>query len=149
MWMSLITAIPSLLSGAFGSINKLTDAISNQKIAAINATTEQDRIRANENVLTLQARRDVMIAESAHSKLNIYIRALITIGPASLLLKVFLWDKVIGSLVGCSQAARGTCGVFTTDSLDENLWQVVMVVLGFYFLADTSSLISRMFAGKK
>ena len=66
-----------------------------------------------------------------------------------MLLKIFLWDKVIGSFVGCSQAAKGTCGMFTTDALDPNLWQVVMVVLGFYFLADTSQAVSRIFASRK
>lgn len=148
-WLDLITAAPALFKGLFGTIDNLTKAISDQKIAAINATTEKERVRANENVLTLQARRDVMIAESAHSKVNIYMRALISVGPTSVLLKIFLWDKVIGSFVGCSQAARGTCGMFVTDPLDANLWQVIMVVLGFYFLADTSSVISRMFAARK
>lgn len=149
--LSLLTAIPSLLKGLFGSIDGITAAISNQKIAAINATTEQERIHANENVLTLQSRRDVLIAESAHSKLNIYMRALISVGPTSVLLKIFLWDKVIGSFVGCSGklADPVACRVFVTDSLDPNLWQVVMVVLGFYFIADTTQAVSRMFAQKK
>lgn len=148
MW-ELITGLPGLIKGLFGSIDGITAAISNTKIAAINATTEQERIHANEMVLTLQARRDVLIAESAHSKVNIYMRALISLGPTSVLLKIFLWDKVIGSLAGCSQAAHGTCGKFTTDALDPNLWQVVMVVLGFYFVADTTQAVSRMFAQKK
>lgn len=147
--MEWLMAVPSLISGLFGTVNGITKAISDQKIAAMNATTEQERIHANEMVLTLQSRRDVLIAESAHSKLNIVMRFLISLGPCSVLLKIFFWDKVIGSLVGCSQAARGTCGIFTTDPLDANLWQVIMVVLGFYFVADTSQSISRIFAAKK
>jgi hypothetical protein len=147
--IDLLTAAPAFFKGLFGTVDGITKAISDQKIAAINATTEKERIHANEMVLTLQARRDVMIAESAHSKINIWMRAAISVGPTSVLLKIFLWDKVIGSFVGCSQAVKGTCGIFTTDPLDANLWQVIMVVLGFYFLADTSTIISRILGARK
>lgn len=146
--LDLLMAAPALIKGLFGTVDNITKAISDQKIAAINATTERERVHANEMVLTLQSRRDVLIAESAHSKVNVYMRAAISVGPTAVLLKIFLWDKVIGSFVGCSQAAKGTCGIFVTDDMDANLWQVIMVVLGFYFVADTSTAISRMFATK-
>lgn len=137
MW-NLITALPSLISGLFGSVNAITAAISNEKIAALTATTQQDQIAANERVATLQQQRDVLIADSAHSKLDLYIRSAIAIGPTGYLLKIFLWDKVLGSL---------THG--TTDPLDLNLWQVVMVVLGFYFLSATSATVARIVANRK
>lgn len=146
-WLSLITSVPSLISGLFGTVNHITDAISNEKIAVVNATTEQDRIAAQERVNTLQARRDVMIAESAHSKINVWVRAFIAFGPASYLFKIFFWDKVIGSIMGCAKGGAPwlmSCSSFTTDPIDGNLWQVVMIVLGFYFLADTGTAIARI-----
>lgn len=155
MLFSLLTAIPSLLSGLFGSINGITAAISNAQIAKIQATTQEEQIRATEVVDTLRARRDVMIAESAHSRLNIIMRFLIAFGPALILTKIFVWDKVIGSFYGCSGAGVAaenlgrSCATFNTDVLDPNLWQVVMVVLGFYFLADASATVSRIFAARK
>jgi hypothetical protein len=42
--------------------------------------------------------------------------------------KVLVWDKALGQWTGGR-----------TDALDPNLWQVVMVVLGFYFLSETVS----------
>lgn len=142
---SALLAIPGLISGMFGTINGITNAISNQKIAVINAATEQERITAQERVNTLQARRDVLIAEAGSgSRLNLIIRSLIAIGPASVIVKLFFWDKVIGSLVGCSQAARGTCGIFTTDALDVNMWTVITVVLGFYFVSEVSIGVARI-----
>src|ERR1039458_4114904 len=100
-FLAMLGSIPSLITGMFGTINGITSAISNQKIAVINATTEQDRIQAQERVNTLQARRDVLIAEAGSgSRINLIMRVVLAIGPASILLKVFLWDKVIGSLVG-------------------------------------------------
>jgi hypothetical protein len=137
MW-SLLTALPSLISGLFGSINGITNAISNEKIAAITAKTQEEQIAANERVATLQQQRDVLIADSAHSNLDLYIRSFIAIGPACYILKIFLWDKVLGAWTNGS-----------TDPIDGNLWQVVMVILGFYFLSATSTTIARIFASRK
>jgi hypothetical protein len=151
MWIiSLLTAIPSLISGMFGTINGVSKALSDAKIAAINAKTAEEKIHADEQVSTLQARRDVLIGEAASgSRLNMIIRAGLALGPLAILLKVFLWDKVIGSLAGCSQAAKGTCGQFVTDPLDPNLWNVVTIVLGFYFVSEISLGVSRIFSAKK
>lgn len=143
MW-SFITAIPGLLSGLFGSINHITDAISNEKIAGLNAKTQEEKIASDERVQTLSARRDVMIAEAGTSRLNIYIRSLIALGPASVLLKIFLWDKVVGSFAGCSGAEPGTCKVFVTDALDPNLWAVITAVVGFYFLTEVGLGVARI-----
>lgn len=140
-----LTAIPGLISGAFGTINGITRALSDAKIAAINATTAQEKIIADERVMTLQARRDVMIAEAGSgSRLNLIMRTMIAAGPASVILKLFLWDKVIGSLVGCSQAAKGTCGIFVTDPLDANMWTVITIVLGFYFVSEVTVGVTRI-----
>lgn len=129
MWSFLLGLIPS----AFSTINSITSAISNAKIAAINATTDQERIAAEAEVETLQARRDVLIADAAQSHVDIYIRSLIAIGPAVYLTKIFIWDKVLNAWTNGS-----------TDLLDPHLWNVVMVVLGFYFLATASISISKI-----
>lgn len=144
MW-ALITGLPGLISGAFGTINGITKALTDARIAQINAVTQQEKITADERVMTLQARRDVMIAEAGSgSRLNLIIRSVLAIGPASVILKLFLWDKVIGSLVGCSQAPKGTCGIFTTDTLDANMWTVITVVLGFYFVSEVTIGVTRI-----
>lgn len=139
MWLiSLFTSLPAFFSGLFGSINSITAAISNEKIAAITATTDAERIHSQERVAQLQQQRDVLIADAQHSKLDLYIRSFIAIGPASYLLKIFLWDKVL---------AYWTNG--TTDRIDQNLWQVVMVILGFYFVSATTTTVARIFASRK
>ena len=144
MW-ALITGIPGLIAALFGSINHITDAIANEKIVALNATTEQEKIASSERIKSLELRRDVMIAEAGSSRLNIVIRSIIALGPASVLLKIFFWDKTIGSFVGCAgRTAPGTCSTFVTDALDPNLWQVVSIVLGFYFLYEGGVGIARI-----
>lgn len=143
--LSFIMGLPGMIGGIFGTINGITKALSDAKIEAIRATTEQERIIANERVATLQARRDVLVSEAASgSKLNIYMRTAIAVGPASVILKMFLWDKVIGSFAGCSQAPRGTCGIFVTDPLDENMWTVITIILGFYFVSEVAVGVTRI-----
>jgi|GEM_PF-2846152 len=154
--MGMLTAIftglstaSSFFTGMFGTINGVTKALGDAKIAAINAVTAQDKIQAEERVSMLQARRDVLIGEAGSgSRLNLIIRSLFALGPLSVVLKLYFWDKVIGSLVGCSQAAHGTCGAFTTDPLDENGWKVMSVVLGFYFVSEITLGVTRIVKSK-
>jgi len=151
---SLIAGLPGLISGAFGTINGVTKALSDSKIAVIKAGTEEERIEAQERVQTLQARRDVLIAEAGSgSRLNLIMRSVIATGPASVLMKIFLWDKVIGSLAGCSgeltHAEKLACRVFVTDPLDANLWQVITIVLGFYFVSEVAVGVTRIVKAKR
>lgn len=144
-FFTLLTAVPSLVSGAFGTINGVTKALSDAKIAVINAKTEEERIHSQERVNTLQARRDVLVGEAnSGSRLNLIIRSLFAVGPLSIVLKLYFWDKVIGSLAGCSAAPAGTCGQFVTDPLDENGWKVISVVLGFYFVTEITLGVTRI-----
>jgi hypothetical protein len=138
--LSFILGLPGLISGAFGTINGITNAIANEKLAAIKATTQEEQIAANERVATLQQRRDVLIADASHGSWDIWIRTLIAVGPTIYLFKIFALDKVIGPALGFN---------WSTDPLDANLWQVVMVVLGFYFLSETSTKVARIFAARK
>lgn len=137
-WLSVIGSIPSLVTGLFGTLNGITSAIANEKLATIAATTEQERIASQERVNTLEQRRDVLIADAAHGSWDIWIRSLIAVGPALYLFKIFVIDKVFGFIFQTS-----------TDPLDPNLWNVVMVVLGFYFLSETSTRISRIVTARK
>jgi hypothetical protein len=87
------------------------------------AKTDKEKIAADERIKTLQARRDVLVAE-AGNRVNGWMRAALAMPVAIILWKVFVYDKAIG------QWTRGT-----TDALSPELWQVVMIVIGFYFLA--------------
>lgn len=64
--MALLTAVVGglkLLSELSGAITNITKAISDTKIAGINATTEKERIAADERVKSLEAERDVLIVQ--------------------------------------------------------------------------------------
>jgi len=113
----------SILLGLMDPIEKITEAIVKARADALNATTEQAKIAAQEDIAMLQARQAVLIAESGVSRVNVYIQALLAFPVIVLLWKIFIWDKAFGQL---------TSG--HTDPLSPELWQVVMVVIGFYFV---------------
>jgi hypothetical protein len=146
MW-ALLTALPGVLKGLFGTVNHVTDAISNEKIAVVNAKTEEERIAAQERVNTLTMKRDVMIAEAATSKINIRMRAALACCVLVILAKILIWDHSVGPFYGCvgklEGAAAKACAAFTTDALGSDIWQVIMVVIGFYFLSEVATFFKR------
>lgn len=121
----MLSLIFGFLGALINPISSIVGKIADAKVELAKAQTDKDRIAAQERVETLQARRDVMIAETAgpFGWINSLMRGLLAAGPCVFLLKVFIWDKVLQDITHGS-----------TDALDPNLWNVVMVVLGFYFL---------------
>jgi hypothetical protein len=122
--LNFLLGLLGLIPSGLKTLDGITAAISNEKIAAITATTDKERINAQERVETLQAQRDVLISDSQHSNLDVWMRTLIASGPTFILCKIFFYDKALG---------WGTTEIGTND----NLWTVIMVVLGFYFLSST------------
>jgi hypothetical protein len=110
-------------------IGSIATKIADAYTAKQNATTDQAKIAAGERIKTLEARRDVMVAEGG-SWLNPAMRAYIAFGPATYLFKIFIIDKVLG--------------MGRTDPLSAELWQVVIYVLGFYFLVEGATTITRI-----
>jgi hypothetical protein len=136
----------SLIPGLFTTINSVTAAISNERIKLIQAKTDQEKIAAQERITSLQAKRDVLVAESGRSNFNAFIRGGIGVIVSVILAKLLIWDKVIGSLAGCA-GVRGSsidCLVYRTDVIDGNLWNVIMAVIGFYFLYEAATNTARI-----
>lgn len=121
MWSMLLGLIP----GLFTTVNGITNAIANERIAGLNATTDQERIASQERVNTLQARKEVLLANSGNPFTK-FIMFGFGVGPLILLTKIYVWDKAFG---------QWTSG--HTDRLDDNLWWIIIAQIGFYFLANT------------
>jgi hypothetical protein len=127
--MSWLLSLLGLAKPLLNTIDGITTAIANEKIAALNAVTDQQRVASQERINTLQAQRDVLIEDSKHSNLDVWMRTIIASGPAFILCKIFFYDEL---------------GFGTTDIPNtSNLWNVIMVVLGFYFLATTATLFRK------
>lgn len=123
----MLTAIFGLIPSLFTTVNGITNAITNEKINLAQSQTTADKIAAEEKIASLQAKRDVLIAEAGTSNINAYIRAVMGGSVAFVLAKIFVWDKALGEFTGGH-----------TDALDPNLWNVVMATIGFYFVYEAS-----------
>lgn len=127
----MLSMIFGFLSGPLSAIIK---EIAETKRASLNAQTERERLENQEKLKALEARRDVLIAESRVSPINAHMRAYGLALPVSIVLwKIFVWDKALGQWTGGH-----------TDALDPKLWEVIMIVLGFYFLYETAATVSRI-----
>jgi hypothetical protein len=116
------------LLGLVDPISRIAGKIADARIAATNATTDKEKIAADERVKGLEVKRDVMVAE-AGSKLNAVMRAAYGIPPAIYLAKLFVYDKVLG--------------FGTTDPISPMMENVLWTVVGFYFLHHTARMLRR------
>ncbi len=123
----MISIITGLL-GLTDPIARIGKSIADARIAAMQASTDKEKIEQEERIKALEARRTVMERE-ADGKINQIIRALLAVPVIVFLWKVIIWDKVL---------ALGT-----TDDLSENLWYVAMMVLGFYYVHWTVGRLKR------
>lgn len=110
-------------------IGSIVEKIAAAKIAAATAQTDQARLAAEERVKTLEARRDIQVAE-AGSRINALVRLGFAAPPMIYLAKLYVWDKVLG------------WGV--TDPLSDELSSVMWAVIGFYFISETTLGVSRI-----
>src|SRR3990167_11151676 len=106
----LVSIFGMLAKAGIGTIaSRIADAYE----AKQKATTDKEKIAADERIKTLEAKRDVLVAE-AKSPINALIRVLFALPPAVYLAKIFVYDKVLG------------WGV--TDPLSDELEQIVWIV---------------------
>ena len=134
----MLSFIFGLIPGLLSTVNGITNAITNERINLAQAQNESDRIAIQEKIASLQAKRDVLVAESGSSKINAIIRACIGTFAAIPIAKLLVWDKVVGSFYGCAGVAGkvAACATFRTDPLDSNQWSVIMATIGFYFVYE-------------
>lgn len=152
--LSLLGGLPAIFTSVTGSINTVSNNLSNEKIALINATTDREKVEINERISTLQAQKDLLLAESMKSKLPLYMQIFGASGPFMYVFTIFAWDKVMGKFAGCvghtAPDQIGTlfwvdmsCKIFETDPLDANQIYLMLMVFGFFFVHTTVGLFKK------
>lgn len=119
-----------LTGGLFNSIsttiNNITAAISNQKIAQINATSDVEKAKIQANIDQLQAQREVLIAndKSGLGWVDEALRVGFALPFVVYFNKILIWDKVIGSWPN-----------YSTDALSTNDFYALCAILGYLFVS--------------
>lgn len=130
----MLFTILGALTGLAGPISQAVAKLTDLQIAKVQASTDADKNRIDGQISEAHDRMMVLTAE-AGSRINSIVRGFLAFGPMTYLNKVFVFDKVLGSLLGHSKGGD----IFSTDPLDANLWTVVTVVLSFYFVYDIAA----------
>lgn len=134
-------SILGLLTGLAGPLSSITGKISDLLVARAQARTDQERMKVDQQIEEAHDRKAILVAEAGNrvaGTINASMRLALAVGPAAILLKLMLWDKVIGSFAGCAgSGGHGlNCASFRTDPLDTNQWMVITAVIAFYFAYD-------------
>ena len=127
----MLLSILGWITGLAGPIAQITNKILDLQKQRLDAETNVVKAKIDQEIELAHDRRDVLVAE-AGSRINAYMRFFIALGPGLYLFKIFAYDKVLGSFLGCGRSSE--CPTFITDPLDANLWAVATAVVGFYFL---------------
>lgn len=114
----------SLIPGLFTTVNGITNAIANERLKLIQAKSDKDKIDSQERISQLEMQRQVLLAKTGNWETRLLVFAL-GVGPAIVLTKIFVWDKAFG------QWTNGH-----TEPFGPDLWKVISVQIGFYFLAS-------------
>ena len=109
----------AFLIGLINPLTRVAELIAKDRIASRDAKTDQERIAADERVKALEAKRDVMVAE-AGSRINQFIRVGFALPFVLYNAKLIIWDKILN--------------LGSTDALSDELYQVQLACIGFYFL---------------
>lgn len=99
-------------------LNAITDGIVKWQIAKENAKNDSERIKAEQNIATLEARRDLAISATQNDKWW-SPRVLIGYIVVALLFKLFVWDTVLG--------------IGVTPYPGSLVMEITGVVVAFYF----------------
>jgi hypothetical protein len=130
--IGLLTAIPGILKALTGfadTAKSISGDIARTRIAAREAETTEKKVVAEEETKTLQARRDVLLAEAPGSRMNQLVRTLLSLPAVYILWKIIVWDRGFGW--------------GTTDGLSTQEWSYIWMVCGFYLLARTVEIAKR------
>ncbi len=112
MWFSLISLV-------LGAVPAVVRELAQARVAQANATTDQEKIAAEENIKALEARRDVLI-QGTKSPWDIAARAFLMAPAGILMWKIWVWDKVLD--------------LGSTDPLSQLDITLIFTIYGFYFV---------------
>lgn len=118
--VAVISAILSWLSG--GIIGQLGKELREARKQELEAQNDHERLEAEKRVKELEAARDILIAEQGNF-ITRSVRPLFAIPFILFVWKVVVWDTLLG---------QGT-----TPHLSEEMYHLMWIIVGAYFLGRT------------
>lgn len=107
------------LIGLINPLGRIADKLAAAYVERSNAQTDQQRIAADERIKTLESRRDVIL-KAQSDPFERWVRIGFSLPFIIFVWKLVVWDKVLGW--------------GATDNLSDDLWAILYIVLGGYFV---------------
>lgn len=123
----------SIIKGLLG-FKGIAEKIADAYVAKQAALTDRERIVADERIKTLEMQRDVLIAEQ-RSWLTSWVRPAFAFPFVVYSWKLVIWDKVLK--------------LGTTDPLSENLTEIMVVIIGAFFIARPFEKVGQAWAARR
>jgi hypothetical protein len=116
------------LLGLFNPLSAIADKLAQAYVQKTNAQTEQQRIAAEERIVSLEAQRDVVL-KAQSDPMERWVRIGFALPFILYIWKLVIWDKLLG--------------YGATDGLSSDLWNILYIVLGGYFLDTVARRFTR------
>jgi len=134
-------AILGIFNIVIGPLLRIGEKIADYKTEQVKVSGNVKLSEINRDIEETHDKRFVLVAEASNPFLaasNALARGLLALGPICILTKIYIWDKSIGPFVGCvgNTSERDWCDKFTTDSMDPNLWWIILAIVSFYYLTS-------------
>lgn len=124
----MIAQLISWIAG--GALDRVGRHLKDAYLAKRQADSDEQKLEADLRIRQLEAQQKILIAEQGRAQTR-WIRPAIAFPFVAYLWKVVLWDKVFG--------------LGSTDSLSSELGEIMMVMIGAYFLTRP---FERLFKGR-
>lgn len=136
-WLNVIPVLGKLFD--FGS--SISSDIVKLKIQQSNATNEHEKIVLGGQISELEIKQRQQAVEAQYNaRTNQLIRVVFVIPVGVVIWTYMIWDKIICKSFSAATRASSVC---STDALSTEMWWVVYVVIGFYFLQNITQIMKR------
>lgn len=131
MLLTLLSWITGIAPALINIAGRLTDLAE----AKIRAKTDVEKAIIAEQIEAVHDKRAVLVADVGSriaTILDVGTRTAFALLALIYVAKILVWDKVIGAFYGCT--GHITCHLFQTDPIDNNMWWIILGIIGFYFV---------------
>lgn len=109
----------------FDTVESLGQKIADLKIARLNAETNQEKLRLDAEIRSLELRQSALVEQSKgkYGLLVIIPQFLLGMAVVVVMWKIVVYDQALGQWTGGF-----------THKLGDDVWQFIKIVTGFYFV---------------
>jgi hypothetical protein len=124
-WLGIIGQILGFMPSIAGIANKIADT----KVALARVEGDRERERLTAELGMLEAQVNLQAREADYTQLNVIMRCGFALPIIIVIWKILVWDQ--------------TLQLGSTPALGQDVWNLIYIVAGFYFVHSVAQLVRR------